>query len=245
MPAHKSDSISNPQRQQTARSRGERLYPRRSSRLYWHLTQLRKAYESTIACLPANSHEPVIIDYGCGNMPYRPLFEPLAAEYVGVDFTGNEMASASLLPDGGLPLEDGSADIVLSSQVLEHVTDPAYYLAEAHRVLKPSGHLCLSTHGVWRYHPDPTDFWRWTSAGLLRQIALASFEVRHFLGVMGPEASALQLWQDSVLSRVPRRLRRVFTRYMQGRIARADARCSPEMRNRDACVYVLLARPIK
>jgi SAM-dependent methyltransferase len=183
-----------------------------------------------------------LVDFGCGNMPYRPLFESHVQKYIGVDILGNELADAVLGSTGSLPVENESVDVVLSSQVLEHVPDPPGYLKEAHRALKSEGTLVLSTHGVWRYHPDPTDYWRWTSDGLRRLLAQSAFEVLRFKGVMGPEATALQLWQDAVLRRVPKRLKNSFTRYMQWRIRRADLRCPDQLRDRDACVYVVVAR---
>jgi ubiquinone/menaquinone biosynthesis C-methylase UbiE len=42
-----------------------------------------------------------------------------------------------------LPLEDGSMDVVISLQVLEHVQDPRQVIAEVYRVLKPGGHFYL------------------------------------------------------------------------------------------------------
>ncbi len=43
---------------------------------------------------------------------------------------------------------------------------PGLYLSECFRVLRPGGQLLLSTHGVFPYHPDPVDLWRWTCEGL-------------------------------------------------------------------------------
>jgi hypothetical protein len=37
---------------------------------------------------------------------------------------------------------------------------------ELHRVTAPGGRVLASTHGVQVYHPSPTDYWRWTHAGL-------------------------------------------------------------------------------
>ena len=96
-----------------------------------------------------------LVDYGCGTMPYRPLFERYVSRYVGVDLASNDEAEASLDEAGRMALPDASADAVLSTQVLEHVGDPSMYLAEAFRVLKPGGLLLLSTHGIWWYHPIP------------------------------------------------------------------------------------------
>src|SRR5262249_24612505 len=62
--------------------------------------------------------------------------------------------------------EDASYDIVLCSQVLEHVDDPVQAVRELARALRPGGRLLLTTHGTYYYHPLPGDYWRWTHAGL-------------------------------------------------------------------------------
>lgn len=182
-----------------------------------------------------------LLDFGCGNMPYRPLFEPKLRAYLAFDLPGNEMADGIISEDGKLQRDDESVDIVLSSQVLEHVSSPDTYLAEAYRVLKPGGQLILSTHGVWCYHPDPADFWRWTCDGLKKLITAYDFNVTHFEGLMGPEATAIQLWQDARLARTPGFLKRPFTWTMQRLMERADRRCQTPDRDHDACVYVVVA----
>jgi len=65
-----------------------------------------------------------------------------------------------------LPLASRSVDLVLCTQVMEHVAEPGLAIGEMARVLKPGGRGLLTTHGTWFYHPDPEDYWRWTSAGL-------------------------------------------------------------------------------
>ena len=182
-----------------------------------------------------------LLDFGCGNMPYRPLFERKLQTYLGFDLPGNEMADGIISGDGRLERKDESVDIVLSSQVLEHVASPDTYLTEAFRVLRPGGQLILSTHGVWRYHPDPADFWRWTCDGLKKLISAYDFEITYFEGLMGPEATAIQLWQDIKLLRIPDTLRTSFTWTMQRLMERADRRCQTADRDRDACVYMVVA----
>jgi SAM-dependent methyltransferase len=224
--------------------RGDRLRPERSNRLFWHLQTLRCAVESVIQQFVEGKGLERLLDFGCGNMPYRPLFAPYVGDYIGCDLADNQLADLEVGDDGKPCLVSCSVDVVLSSQVLEHVPEPEGYLHECHRVLRPNGLLILSTHGVWKYHPDPQDFWRWTSAGLRRIIEATGFQIVHFEGIMGPAATALQLWQDSVLPRVPRILRSAFVRFVQARIQRADVRCPDEVRQRDAGTYLVVAETI-
>lgn len=49
----------------------------------------------------------------------------------------------------GLPFEDASADYVLCLEVMEHLENPTYFLAEVKRVLKPRGKLVLSVPNAY------------------------------------------------------------------------------------------------
>ncbi len=184
-----------------------------------------------------------VLDYGCGAKPYRDLFEP-TVHYQGADYANTAGADIHLLPDGQLPVEDGCFDVVLSTQVLEHVAEPTAYLAKARRVLRPGGALLLSTHGVWPYHPHPDDFWRWTASGLRRIVEKAGFTVIAIYGIMGPASAGLQLWQDAVWMRLPNTLRAPFAFLMQSVIRLHDRMTSVEARSRDAAIYVVVARVI-
>lgn len=222
--------------------RGDRFRPSRFSRLFWHLTALRSALEGFTQRHLAGAGVETLIDFGCGNAPYRPLIEPLVGGYRGADLAGSQHAELEISFEGRLLVADGTADCVLSTQVLEHVGDPRQYLSEANRVLLPGGLLLLSTHGVWKYHPDPTDYWRWTRDGLRRVIEDAGFSVAEMLGVMGPSATALQLLQDAVLPAAPSVLRPAICGAMQTAMQAADALTSEAARDRDACVYLVAAR---
>jgi SAM-dependent methyltransferase len=67
-----------------------------------------------------------------------------------------------------LPVADASFDVVLCLQVLEHVPDPAAAVRELRRAVRPGGRVLLSTHGIYPFHPNPEDLWRWTHSGLDR-----------------------------------------------------------------------------
>ena len=108
-----------------------------------------------------------VLDVGCGPKPYYPFFAERASEYVGVDVVDNPVAELRG-PVEALPVEDGSFDLVLCTQVLEHCDDPAQAVSELRRVTAPGGRVLASTHGVQWYHPSPVDYWRWTHEGLRR-----------------------------------------------------------------------------
>jgi SAM-dependent methyltransferase len=106
-----------------------------------------------------------VLDVGCGRRFYEPLFAPHAASYVGVDPVENPKADLRGSVEN-LPVEDGSFDVVLCIQVLEHCDDPSKAVSELRRVTAPGGRVVATTHGVMPYHPAPTDYWRWTHTGL-------------------------------------------------------------------------------
>src|SRR3954469_25888116 len=111
-----------------------------------------------------------VLDVGCGPKPYYPFFAERASEYVGVDVVENPDAELRG-PVEALPVEDGSFDVVLCTQVLEHCDDPVQAVRELRRVTAPGGRVLASTHGVQVFHPSPHDYWRWTHEGLRRLFA--------------------------------------------------------------------------
>jgi SAM-dependent methyltransferase len=149
----------------------ERLSPRPSSPIYLHLIDLREALD-----LHKTSEKISILDYGCGGSPYRSLFRN--SKYFRADFTPGDGLDFLLPADSSVPASDSSFDMVLSTQVLEHVPEPANYVAECFRVLKPGGSLVLTTHGLFRDHGCPYDFQRWTADGLRLLLERAGFRIK-------------------------------------------------------------------
>jgi SAM-dependent methyltransferase len=188
----------------------------------------------------------VVLDYGCGGMPYRPLFEAAGCRYLGADFEG--APDLAIDQAGRIDTADATADVVVSFQVLEHVRDLAAYFAEARRVLRPGGSLLLSTHGVWLYHPHPEDHRRWTRQGLIAEMAAHGFEVTDCAAVVGPLGwtTVLRLTGFAfVLRRIPlvgRPAAAGLAMVMNARGWLEDAITPRAIVGDNACVYVTLAR---
>ena len=187
----------------------------------------------------------VAIDLGCGDQPYRQLFEERGSEYRGADL--GHSAEIPIDQDGRVDAPDASADLVLSFQVLEHVRNLDRYLAEAKRLLRPSGRLLLSTHGTWLYHPHPEDHRRWTREGLINELESRGFRVESCRPVVGPLAltTIVRLTAFAfALRKVPLLGAPLLTSLavvMNLRAVIEDRITPASIRNDNACVYVVRA----
>jgi SAM-dependent methyltransferase len=109
-----------------------------------------------------------VLDAGSGKLPEQYLREEILSTGAtlhtcdlnfgpGVDFEADVSDMA---------FEDGSYDIVLNTQVLEHVKDPGKVCKELARVLKPGGLLFLTTPQSSPLHNLPWNFFNFTNLGL-------------------------------------------------------------------------------
>lgn len=209
------------------------------TRYGYHLRTLRERLRALAGLLAVAPGER-ILDYGSAESPYRSYF-PADADFVAADLPGNPDAALELTEEGAVPSEDDSFDVVLSTQVLEHVTDPRLHLSEAYRVLRPGGRLLLSTHGTFVWHPDPADYWRWTGEGLRREVENAGFEVTEFEGVVGLLPTAIQLAGDALYWHVPQFARRPLVAIVELLMGVADRLHTDGGRRYNAQVYALIA----
>ncbi|MEX2286436.1 MAG: class I SAM-dependent methyltransferase [Planctomycetaceae bacterium] len=107
----------------------------------------------------------VVLDVGCGRgahaddrCEFRRTLQDFRGDgrrVIGIDVeaTANPFVDEVRLIESvhRWPMEDDSVDIVYSNYVLEHVEQPRAFIAEAWRVLKPGGQLCVRTPNAWSY----------------------------------------------------------------------------------------------
>jgi ubiquinone/menaquinone biosynthesis C-methylase UbiE len=101
------------------------------------------------------------LDLGAQNGPYAAQFP----RRVALDL--HPAANIHLRGDAhALPFVDGAFDVVLCTEVLEHLTEPQRAIDEMFRVLKPGGELLLTTRFLFPIHDAPCDYFRFTKYGL-------------------------------------------------------------------------------
>ena len=226
-----------------------RLYPKFNNPRYYGLVKLRKSIEQVLETyiIPnQDSSNKIALDLGCGTMPYKVLFEKHLKKYVGADIPENQSAELKIdLHSGRVDITDSYADYIISTQVLEHVESPTLYLQEAYRLCKNDGHLIISTHGFWMYHPNPNDYWRWTASGLKKTLFDNGWEVEKTVGIFGFAAAALCLLQDAIAIKLPKFLVTPYCFCMQQLIALADKFYTPKGREENAVLYVMVAKKRK
>ena len=110
--------------------------------------------------------ESVVLDVGCGRGEYAD--DPVSvrkelrirrgkcAKVIGIDVDPAAEANPfidefHLLESQRWCVDDQSIDTCICDTVLEHVEDPDRFFAEAARVIRPGGHLCLRTPNVLSY----------------------------------------------------------------------------------------------
>jgi len=102
----------------------------------------------------------VVLDLGAGTgrkfqYALKSRVEP-DGEVIGADFDArvrdNPLVHRGVVLQGHeLPFAENTFDVVFTRYVLEHVTDPAEFLGQVWRVLKPGGSFLFLTPNKWHY----------------------------------------------------------------------------------------------
>ncbi len=114
--------------------------------------------------LPAGTTK-ILLDIGGRGKPYAEYFRDRVLWHFVVDIEPG--ASVDFVGDARvLPVAEGSVNLVLCTQVIEHIPEPGRVLQEIFRVLRPGGTLILSVPAIFPQHGSPGDYWRYMPQGL-------------------------------------------------------------------------------
>jgi SAM-dependent methyltransferase len=92
-----------------------------------------------------------VLDVGCGRGDLWPFVSDRFASYLGADvvrYDGFPAGGTFLSVDldtGRVPVPDGSADVVVSAETIEHLENPRAFVRELTRVAKPGGWVAVTT----------------------------------------------------------------------------------------------------
>ena len=128
-----------------------------------------------------------VLDAGAGAAPYRRLFDHVS--YATADFGKVSQKVYGPLDYQcdltAIPVPAGSFDLVLCTQVMEHVPDPEAVLAEFNRILRRRGQVWLTAPFSYAEHEAPYDFQRFTRFAWRRLARRTGFQVREITGSRG------------------------------------------------------------
>ncbi len=181
---------------------GERTVPGLAEENYWF--RRHEVVYRRLADLCAGRD---VLEAGCGEGYGADLLAGVARRVIAVDYDAAAVAhvraryprvqvvAGNLV---SLPLPDASVDVVVNFQVIEHLWDQPQFVAECLRVLRPGGHLLMSTPNRITFspgHDTPVNPFhtRELNAGELAELLTdGGFELRAISGVFhGPELTAM------------------------------------------------------
>ena len=192
---------------------GERVIP--------ELPELRVTYLQSLAAYEHAEQYVAgkrVVDCGCGEGYGTALLAERSALSIGVDresevvayaarkYKASERATFVAASVDAIPFTDGSIDIVVCFQVLEHLPDPLAFLQEVRRLLAPGGVLILTTPNllVTGARPNPHHVHDYTPDDL-RTLLERVFDDVELRGVLaGEEVAAYRAKHDRIVRAIVR-----------------------------------------
>lgn len=154
--------------------------PSKRSREYilfhYYFTDLKNVFNSYIR------EGDSVFDIGCGNKPYEEYIRKLTngSKYVGCDIVQSSEQKVDIVCEAtNIPEQSEIYDIVLCTQVIEHVFEHHKIFKEAYRLLKPGGFFIVSGPMIYQLHEEPYDFYRFTRYGFRELLSGTGFTVKY------------------------------------------------------------------
>lgn len=122
----------------------------------------------------------LLLDLGCGQRPYRSIYEPHCRRTLGADLPGAPFAQEGVDIQcfaTEVPLDDASVDIILCSEVMQDIAEPSELVRETWRLLRPGGTLLLTTPFMVPIADGQYDHYRFTEHGLCYLLGRQGFDI--------------------------------------------------------------------
>jgi SAM-dependent methyltransferase len=151
----------------------------------------RRLWLDTLLQAFSGEMQGVVLDLGGKRENKRGTFRPPVSNiqawwYLNLDLDTHPNLYADV---GNLPLKSESVDIIICTEVLEHLKSPSACASEILRILRPGASAFVSTPFLYPVHADPFDFQRFTADGLQKLFEgcskLEIFPMGGFWGVLG------------------------------------------------------------
>jgi SAM-dependent methyltransferase len=181
---------------------GERTVPGLAEENYWF-----RRHEVVYERLASRCTDRDVLEAGCGEGYGADLIADVARRVIGLDYDESAVAHVRAryprveMLHGNLaelPLADGTVDVVVNFQVIEHLWDQGQFVAECLRVLRPGGVLLMSTPNRITFSPgrdtpiNPFHTRELNAAELTELLTAAGFSLESMLGVFhGPRLAQL------------------------------------------------------
>jgi SAM-dependent methyltransferase len=179
---------------------GERTIPGLAEENYWF-----RRHEVVYRRLAERCAGRDVLEAGCGEGYGADLIADVARRVIGLDYDESAVAHVKAryprvdMRHGNLaelPLPDGSVDIVVNFQVIEHLWDQSQFVTECLRVLRPAGALLMSTPNRITFSPgretpiNPFHTRELNAAELIELCIDAGFRIEGVYGVFHGERLA-------------------------------------------------------
>lgn len=185
---------------------GERTAPDTDQENYWF-----RRHEIVYLAWRERCHGRDVIEAGAGEGYGAGMLAPYARSLHGLDYdllacqhAASKYRSGAPCPLtftqadlGALPLTDECADVIVNSQVIEHLPDQAGFVSECFRVLRPGGVLVVATPNRMTFTPagqplNPFHIRELHARELADVLVAPGFELAETLGVYhGPHLRRL------------------------------------------------------
>jgi len=151
-----------PTLEQVSKESRERVRPSLRNPNWLILRQRRRIIEEGVKRLPTTGL--TVLDVGGRLQPYRLLLGARVKSYVAIDPQLTPLVNVAAVAEA-LPFRDGQFDLVICTQVLEYLPEPARAVDEIRRVLRTGGSALISAPAVFVRDSD-REYWRFLPEGL-------------------------------------------------------------------------------